>query len=734
MATQHTINDGEQEESEVMRENRKLREEVRRLRSMTGKRWDDGKWYSEHTNDVEDMQQLEIWFGGKRILQLPGTRGVPVGQSSRNDADRIDQQEGGRRTTDDSAHHSRMPSSDSPGHAGRGEGEGGDRENNGQASTNMPPEKSQHVADSPEVASLLIASEAGTTSHNRPKLDPRSKKSRDIPWSPDQVSTDTTNLNHAETALPGNAKQALERQILVPARSLDSASHPPKVFSEHEQSPVGDDAEVHRGANNSTNDASASKSAQRVSQELPELDSDLSPSQEGSDGKGSRQAEELKKGGKTGKLGHTKQQPVHPDPSDGSGAERSRLESSKIIGGAEEESDSDLRKPSAGFLRRNSNGDEVYRGRNGKEMVFAVRPIKIGKDDTGAVAKTWSPLADVKRSRRKPSNFTTAVAEQIDPRPAARRKVSKTPAPADTKTRQDSASKGKIKAESAPGSRSGSVAAVAIAKAALNEMPTDEMHDTSRIQSATNSKTRSGSEPKAKAGSAKKSESTRARGLKAKQLPLKKARNTREHLRKKGESSSDDEDENEDEDEDEDFVKRPSQLDPVPEEDEYHVSAPRPLLPQSILMPAGNSNVHYQFRDVDRFSSFRPRRRSHPWTTVNTLYRNTKEHDYENNSDDDDTQFSNHAEPDHKQEQDDEELGTALPLPPASETAAPPTNNEVPPRNVKKRTRAGSDADESDGSTKPKKKKPKQPPKKKGGKPKGKWVEAVNGEKEWVED
>ncbi|KAK5677451.1 hypothetical protein LTS10_010023 [Elasticomyces elasticus] len=229
--------------------------------------------------------------------------------------------------------------------------------------------------------------------------------------------------------------------------------------------------------------------------------------------------------------------------------------------------------------------------------------------------------------------------------------------------------------------------------------------------------------------SARAIESTRTGSSKAKQPPPKKGRKAQETQRRKADKVSDEEDE----DEDEEFVGRPSRLNPVPEEDEHQVSASRPLLPKSILMPAGNSNVHYEFRDVDRFSSFRPHRRSHSRTTVNTLYRNTKEHDYENNSDDDDTQFSNHAEPDHKQEQDDEELETAFPPPPASETAAPPTNNEVPPRNVKKRTRADSDADESDGSTKPKKKKPKQPPKKKGGKPKGKWVQAVNGEWEWVE-
>ncbi|KAK4931934.1 hypothetical protein LTR49_001621 [Elasticomyces elasticus] len=229
--------------------------------------------------------------------------------------------------------------------------------------------------------------------------------------------------------------------------------------------------------------------------------------------------------------------------------------------------------------------------------------------------------------------------------------------------------------------------------------------------------------------SARAIESTRTASSKAKQLPPKTGRKAQETRGRKADGVSDDEDE----DEDEEFVKRPSRHNPVPEEDEHQVSASRPLLPRSILMPAGNSNVHYEFRDVDRFSSFRPHR-SYPRTTVNTLYRNTKEHDYENNSDGDDTQFSNHAEPDHKQEQDDEELETAFPPPPASATAAPPTNNEALPRNVKKRTRANSDENESDGSTKPKKKKSKQPAKKKGGKPKGRWVEAVNGEKEWVED
>ncbi|KAK5744791.1 hypothetical protein LTR17_001867 [Elasticomyces elasticus] len=201
-------------------------------------------------------------------------------------------------------------------------------------------------------------------------------------------------------------------------------------------------------------------------------------------------------------------------------------------------------------------------------------------------------------------------------------------------------------------------------------------------------------------GSARAIDSTRTGSSKAKQPPPKKGRKVQETRGRKVDGVSDDEDENEDEE----FVRRPSRLNPVPEEDEHQVSASRPLLPRSILMPAGNSNVHYEFRDVDRFSSFRPHRRSHPRTTVNTLYRNTKEHDYENNSDDDDTQFSNHAEPDHKQERDNEELETAFPPPPASQLAAPPTNNTAPRRNVKKRTRADSDADESDGSTKPKKK------------------------------
>ncbi|KAK4957096.1 hypothetical protein LTR10_005054 [Elasticomyces elasticus] len=235
--------------------------------------------------------------------------------------------------------------------------------------------------------------------------------------------------------------------------------------------------------------------------------------------------------------------------------------------------------------------------------------------------------------------------------------------------------------------------------------------------------------------SARATGSTRTGSSKTKQPPPKKGSKAQETRRRRADGASDDENEDEDE---EDLVRRPSRLNPVPEEDEHQVSASRPLLPKSILMPAGNSNVHYEFRDIDRFSSFRPHKRSHPRTTVDTLYRNTKEHDYENNSDDDDTQFSNHTEPDHKQEQDDEELETAFPPPPASATAASPTNNEALPRNAKKRTRTDSDADESDGSTKPKKKKPKQPAKKKGGRPKRKQKkttrQAVNGEEEEVSE
>ncbi|KAK4932829.1 hypothetical protein LTR49_000785 [Elasticomyces elasticus] len=230
-------------------------------------------------------------------------------------------------------------------------------------------------------------------------------------------------------------------------------------------------------------------------------------------------------------------------------------------------------------------------------------------------------------------------------------------------------------------------------------------------------------------GSAIETEPIQTRASIDKQPPPKKGRKAQDARGRKGDGVCDDEDE------DEDFVKRPPQLDPVPEEDESHVSAPRPLLPQSILMPAGNSNVHYKFQDVDRYSSFRPHRRGHLRTTANTLHQNSKQYDYENNSDDDHTQFSDHAQPTEEDQQQDREPARVSPPPPVADLAAPLANDMASPSGVK-RSRSNSAAEEEDGTVEPPKKKARKPPKKVA-KPKPKQKkkrQAVNGEEEEVSE
>ncbi|KAK4890966.1 hypothetical protein LTR27_010415 [Elasticomyces elasticus] len=598
---------------------------------------------------------------------------------------------------------------------------------NGQHTQDDPPK--QQVVQKPAQPSSTGAVTGPTTGYGQAKPNPRAYKTRDADWTGNRQTT-----NDTKQAVNGPPHDLTKEKHSPPLHDpLSSTADPtgpvhPKAgnidpqsivtsdqasIAEKKMSKVGTIGSDAMGREKSKEHGDDGKLEGAEKRTVPpgvaeELDSDLSPSQEGSDGKESGPAEVFKEGGKTGKLGHAKQQTVQSGPSDGSGAEPSQPESSKIVNRAEEKPDGHIgRKTSETFLRIDEDGYYVYQSSNGKERRYVFQPITIGKDDTGAVAKTWSPPTDGQRPRRKASGLTTAVAAQTAPRPAAARKVSKTPAATKTKTRQDSASKGKVKANSAPASRPGSVDVVAIAEAALNEIPAEEMHDISHTQPAAISKARS-------------------------RQNSRKGRTAPESLRKKGESKSDEEDEDEDEDEneDEDFVKRPSQLDPVPEEDEYHVSAPRPLLPQSILMPAGNSNVHYQFQDLDRYSSFRPHRKRRSRATANTLHRNTREHDYENNSDDDDTQFSDHAQPTEGDQQQDQELETAFPPPPAADLAAPFANDIASPSGVK-RSRSNSAAEEEDGTVEPPKKKSRKPskggskPKRKEKKPKG---QAVNGE------